>query len=219
MIIGVGLALARRALEGLGGRVQIARAVVDDGDALHHADALVPTGGARAPGRPWPAPRPSASTMPAARDGRQRIGGGRGGISVCVGSQTSRKRRSQSSRLRPATVPTSASRGAPAQRCRARRPRSRTRSAAISSSALPRFGRRRARRAAQTQQADGADDRWRTRATCASHSSQSGGTSAASHEKPSLTKTSCSALSRRSADAFGGSCTVKMTNAGPRNAK
>ena len=31
----IGLAFARRALEGLGGGVQIARAVVDDGDALH----------------------------------------------------------------------------------------------------------------------------------------------------------------------------------------
>ena len=52
----VGLALARGALEGLGGGVQVAGAVVDDGDALHYGAAFGRTCRDRARAHPLPAP-------------------------------------------------------------------------------------------------------------------------------------------------------------------
>ena len=107
--LGVGPALARRALEGLGRRVEVARAVIDDGDALHRGVT---------PRSRWPRQR-RRRVLRRSRPRRPRRGLRRGagdgrsaGARLRVGSQLSKKRRSLSSRLRPSTGRRRASRGA-----------------------------------------------------------------------------------------------------------
>ena len=88
----IGLALARRALERLGRRVQVARAVVDDDEALHGDGS-----GARSQQRADDGRR--GSTSPAA------AAAGCGAMIGWVGSQASKKRRSHSAAFRPETEP------------------------------------------------------------------------------------------------------------------
>ena len=72
----VGLALACGALEGLGRRVQVTRAVVDDGDALHVRRSPCEQAAPARDGVLRPAPSAVCVHVPAVRDGRARIGGG-----------------------------------------------------------------------------------------------------------------------------------------------
>src|SRR4029078_12280127 len=89
--LGAGLALARRPLEGLGRGVQVARPVVDDGDALHRAYA-------RAQMRRRPRAKASFACAMAVCDHETPVCEGAseselsaGGRSVLVGSHTPKK--------------------------------------------------------------------------------------------------------------------------------